>query len=78
VVRDELKIAPEKFNVDGGAIAHGHPIGATGAILVTKVAHALARTGGRRAGAGTRVNRRRRLILRRSALPPSLTRTDAP
>ncbi len=49
VVRDELKIDPAKFNVDGGAIAHGHPIGATGAILLTKVAHALARTGERRA-----------------------------
>jgi len=49
VVRDELGIDPEKFNVDGGAIAHGHPIGATGAILLTRVAHALARTGERRA-----------------------------
>jgi acetyl-CoA C-acetyltransferase len=49
VVRDELKIDPSRFNVDGGAIAHGHPIGATGAILVTKVAHALKRTGGDRA-----------------------------
>ncbi len=49
VVRDELRIDPAKFNVDGGAIAHGHPIGATGAILLTKVAHALARTGERRA-----------------------------
>jgi acetyl-CoA C-acetyltransferase len=48
-VRDELKIDPDKFNVDGGAIAHGHPIGATGAILVTKVAHALKRTGEKRA-----------------------------
>jgi len=46
VVRDELGIDPSRFNVDGGAIAHGHPIGATGAILVTKVAHALKRTGG--------------------------------
>ena len=45
VVRDELKIDPARFNVDGGAIAHGHPIGATGAILITKVAHALQRTG---------------------------------
>ncbi len=44
VVRDELAIAPERFNIDGGAIAHGHPIGATGAILLTKVAHALHRT----------------------------------
>jgi acetyl-CoA C-acetyltransferase len=49
VVRDELKIDPARFNVDGGAIAHGHPIGATGAILITKVAHALKRTGERKA-----------------------------
>ena len=44
VVREQLGIAPERFNIDGGAIAHGHPIGATGAILLTKVAHALQRT----------------------------------
>ena len=49
VVRDALKIDPARYNVDGGAIAHGHPIGATGAILITKVAHALQRTGERRA-----------------------------
>lgn len=49
VVRDELKIDPSRFNIDGGAIAHGHPIGATGAVLITKVAHALKRTGGRKA-----------------------------
>ncbi len=49
VVRDELAIDPARFNVDGGAIAHGHPIGATGAVLITKVAHALRRTGGKRA-----------------------------
>ncbi|MCU6497062.1 thiolase family protein [Rugamonas sp. A1-17] len=49
VVRDELKIDPARFNVDGGAIAHGHPIGATGAILITKVAHALRRTDTRKA-----------------------------
>ncbi|MDB5860823.1 MAG: acetyl-CoA C-acetyltransferase [Ramlibacter sp.] len=48
-VRDELKIDAGRFNVDGGAIAHGHPIGATGAILITKVAHALRRTGERKA-----------------------------
>jgi len=51
VVRDALKIDPSRFNVDGGAIAHGHPIGATGAtgatgaILITKVGHSLRRTG---------------------------------
>jgi acetyl-CoA C-acetyltransferase len=49
VVRDELKISPARFNIDGGAIAHGHPIGATGAVLITKVAHALQRTGERKA-----------------------------
>ena len=49
VVRDELKIDPSRFNIDGGAIAHGHPIGATGAILITKVAHGLKRTGGSKA-----------------------------
>ena len=49
IVRDELKIEPSRYNIDGGAIAHGHPIGATGAILITKVAHALQRTGGRKA-----------------------------
>jgi acetyl-CoA C-acetyltransferase len=48
-VRDELRIDANRFNVDGGAIAHGHPIGATGAVLITKVAHALQRTGERKA-----------------------------
>jgi acetyl-CoA C-acetyltransferase len=48
-VRDELRIHADRFNVDGGAIAHGHPIGATGAVLITKVAHALQRTGERKA-----------------------------
>jgi acetyl-CoA C-acetyltransferase len=36
-----------KVNVHGGAIALGHPLGATGARLLTTLAHALARTGGR-------------------------------
>ena len=49
VVREQLGIATEKFNIDGGAIAHGHPIGATGAVLLTKVAHALQRTGEKKA-----------------------------
>ncbi|NUU01604.1 thiolase family protein [Herbaspirillum robiniae] len=48
-VQSELKIADDRYNVDGGAIAHGHPIGATGAVLITKAVHALRRTGGRRA-----------------------------
>lgn len=38
---------PAKLNPRGGAIALGHPLGATGAILVTKLVHELERTGGR-------------------------------
>jgi acetyl-CoA C-acetyltransferase len=37
----------EKTNVNGGAIALGHPLGATGAVLATKLVHELQRTGGR-------------------------------
>ena len=37
----------EKTNPNGGAIALGHPLGATGAILMTKMLHELERTGGR-------------------------------
>lgn len=35
----------EKVNVNGGAIALGHPIGATGAVLMTKLLHEMARRG---------------------------------
>jgi acetyl-CoA C-acetyltransferase len=38
---------PERVNVSGGAIALGHPLGATGARLLTTLIHALERTGGR-------------------------------
>ena len=44
---NELGLDIEKVNPNGGAIALGHPIGATGAILMTKVLHELERTGGR-------------------------------
>jgi acetyl-CoA C-acetyltransferase len=37
----------EKTNPNGGAIALGHPLGATGAILMTKMLHELERSGGR-------------------------------
>jgi acetyl-CoA C-acetyltransferase len=37
----------ERTNPKGGAIALGHPLGATGAILMTKLVHELARTSGR-------------------------------
>jgi acetyl-CoA acyltransferase len=43
----ELGIKDEVLNIDGGAIALGHPLGATGARLVGKAASLLARTGGR-------------------------------
>lgn len=43
----ELNFDNEKLNVNGGAIAHGHPLGATGAILVTKAVHELNRSGSR-------------------------------
>ncbi len=46
VVRD-LKIPEEKVNVNGGAIALGHPVGATGAILVVKLMNELKRRGAR-------------------------------
>src|SRR5579859_967943 len=38
---------PDRVNVNGGAIALGHPLGATGTILLTKALHELERTGGR-------------------------------
>jgi len=44
---DELGAPLERTNPNGGAIALGHPLGATGAILMTKLVHELARTGGR-------------------------------
>lgn len=41
----ELHLDIEKVNVNGGAIALGHPIGATGAILTTKLLHEMERRG---------------------------------
>jgi len=46
-VSRELGLDPEKVNPNGGAIALGHPVGATGAILTLKLVHELQRTGGR-------------------------------
>ncbi len=42
------EIDPAKLNVDGGAIALGHPVGASGARIVLHVLNVLERTGGRR------------------------------
>ncbi len=49
VVARELGIPMEKVNVNGGAIALGHPLGATGAMLLATALHELERTGQRRA-----------------------------
>lgn len=43
----ELEADLRCVNPNGGAIAHGHPLGATGAILMTKLLYELERTGGR-------------------------------
>lgn len=43
----ELGLNPEKVNINGGAIALGHPLGATGGILVCKVLSELKRSGGK-------------------------------
>src|SRR3954463_1309590 len=43
----ELEVPLEKVNVNGGGIALGHPIGATGTRLMTTLLHELERTGGR-------------------------------
>jgi len=44
---DELKLDPAKVNLDGGAIALGHPLGATGARITGKAAQLLQREGKR-------------------------------
>lgn len=43
----ELEVDPERINVNGGAIALGHPLGATGARLMTTMLHELERRGAR-------------------------------
>ena len=43
----EWDIDPDKVNVDGGAIAIGHPLGASGARILGTLANGLKRTGGR-------------------------------
>jgi acetyl-CoA C-acetyltransferase len=44
-VTRELGLAEDIVNVEGGAIAHGLPIGATGAVLVTRLLHSMQRDG---------------------------------
>jgi acetyl-CoA C-acetyltransferase len=45
VVTRELGLSEDIVNVEGGAIAHGHPIGATGAVLTTRLIHSMRRDG---------------------------------
>ncbi len=44
----EIGFAEDVVNVEGGAIAHGHPIGATGAVLATRLMHSMKRDGCKR------------------------------
>jgi acetyl-CoA C-acetyltransferase len=44
----ELGFAEEVVNIEGGAIAHGHPIGASGAVLTTRLLHSMQRDGVKR------------------------------
>lgn len=46
-IRD-LKLDPAKVNINGGAIALGHPLGCTGARLIVTLISNLKRTGGKR------------------------------
>jgi acetyl-CoA C-acetyltransferase len=41
----ELGLSEDIVNVEGGAIAHGHPIGASGAVLTTRLLHSMQRDG---------------------------------
>ncbi|MGB2173147.1 MAG: hypothetical protein ACPHYD_04130 [Porticoccaceae bacterium] len=47
-VMRELAIAHERININGGACALGHPIGASGARIIVSLIHALQQTNGRR------------------------------
>ncbi len=48
VVREELSIPEEKFNVNGGAVALGHPLGCSGARILTTLIYEMRRRGKRR------------------------------
>ncbi len=47
-IMQELNIAPEKFNVNGGAVALGHPIGCSGARILVTLLYAMTQRGLRR------------------------------
>jgi acetyl-CoA C-acetyltransferase len=48
IVAKQLGLPEDIVNVDGGAIAHGHPVGATGAVLTVRLLHAMKAAGQRR------------------------------
>ena len=48
VAQRELSIPMDRFNIRGGAVALGHPIGASGARLIVTLMQALKDTGGKR------------------------------
>jgi acetyl-CoA C-acetyltransferase len=48
VVREKLGVPEEKFNVNGGAVALGHPLGCSGARMLTTLVHEMKRRGSRR------------------------------
>src|SRR5215472_10339730 len=50
-VSDELKIDPDRLNVNGGAIAIGHPLGCSGARITTTLLHEMRRRGASRGAA---------------------------
>jgi acetyl-CoA acyltransferase len=50
-VADELKLDPQRLNVNGGAIAIGHPLGCSGARITTTLLHEMRRRGASRAAA---------------------------
>ncbi|XP_066467437.1 acetyl-CoA acetyltransferase, cytosolic [Tiliqua scincoides] len=47
-ITKELKLNPDKINVEGGAVALGHPLGASGCRILVTLLYALERTGGKR------------------------------
>jgi acetyl-CoA C-acetyltransferase len=48
VVARQLGLPEDIVNIEGGAIAHGHPIGATGAVLTARLIHSMHRDGRKR------------------------------
>ena len=48
VVREKLRVPEERFNVNGGAVALGHPLGCSGARILTTLIYEMKRRGRRR------------------------------